>query len=65
MAMFSGERKVSEFIKGLVKPYILPVNLKSAYREMSLDKERERKANEWSEGTIGDISDVERWSLVG
>jgi predicted CopG family antitoxin len=55
-----GKRKISQFIENLVKPHVLHSNLESAYREMALDEEREHQANDWSEGTIGDVSDVER-----
>jgi predicted CopG family antitoxin len=55
-----GERKISKFIENLIKPHVLHTDLELAYREMALDKERENEANEWVEGTIGDISDAER-----
>lgn len=49
-----GEGKISQFIEHLVEPYVLSENLEMAYHQMSLDKEREKEANEWIEGTIGD-----------
>lgn len=55
-----GEGKISQFIENLVKPHVLHQDLELAYREMALDKEREREANDWSEGIIGDIDDAER-----
>ncbi|MGH9396261.1 MAG: hypothetical protein ACRD18_05365 [Terriglobia bacterium] len=36
------------------------VELRSAYREMAADREREVEAEEWSEGLIGDATDSER-----
>ncbi len=33
--------------------------LRSAYREMAADREREAEAEEWSEGLIGDATDQE------
>jgi hypothetical protein len=34
-----------------------PNSVISQYREMASDSEREREANEWIEGLIGDASD--------
>jgi hypothetical protein len=34
--------------------------LRSAYREMAADRERESEATAWSEGLIGDAADQER-----
>lgn len=55
-----GERKISQFIENLVKPHVLYQNLALAYQEMALDITREREANDWSEGLVGDINNVER-----
>ncbi len=34
--------------------------LDEAYRQMAADEEREREANAWSEGLIGDVADEPR-----
>ncbi len=52
-----GPRKISRFIEELVRPYVLKKDMYVAYEEMAADQIRESEALEWSEGTIGDISD--------
>jgi len=39
--------------------------LEAAYQQMAQDEARESEALEWSEGTIGDVSDEPRGGLVG
>ena len=51
-----GRHHISRFIEGLVRPYVL-TDLETAYEEMAQDKAREADALEWSEATIGDVSD--------
>lgn len=51
-----GEGKISKFIENLVKPHVISQDLEMAYQEMAMDEEREREADDWSEGIIGDIS---------
>lgn len=55
-----GEGKISQFIENLLKPHVLHQDLELAYREMSLDEEREHEAIDWSEGLLGDINDTKR-----
>ncbi|MEM1244260.1 MAG: addiction module antitoxin [Pseudomonadota bacterium] len=55
-----GSGKISQFIENLIKPYVLRRSLIEAYESMARDETREREANEWNEGLIGDINDVER-----
>ena len=55
-----GRRRISQFIEALVRPHVLNRNLEAAYKEMSLDEKREADALEWSEATIGDVSDEPR-----
>lgn len=55
-----GERKISQFIENLVKPHVLNTDLELAYAEMAADEIREKEALEWSEGIIGDHTNVER-----
>lgn len=52
-----GPRKISKFVEELVRPHVIRPNLEAAYAEMAKDEEREKKALEWAEGLIGDISD--------
>ena len=35
---------------------VVPQDIEAAYREMAKDEERERGAQEWSEGVIGDLA---------
>ena len=55
-----GRRRISRFIEGLVRPYVLRQDLEAAYQQMGQDEVREAEALEWSEATIGDVSDVPR-----
>jgi len=48
------------FIENLVRPYVLRRDLEAAYQQMGQDEVREAEALEWSEATIGDVSDVSR-----
>ena len=50
-----GERKIGRFIEELVKPHVIKANLLEAYQEMAADEMREKNANEWTEGLIGDF----------
>ena len=55
-----GRGRISRFIEDLVKPYVLRQNLEAAYQQMAQDEARETEALEWSEATIGDVSDEPR-----
>ena len=55
-----GRGKISRFIEDLVRPYVIQQDLDAAYREMAQDKDRENRAFEWAEATIGDVSDETR-----
>ncbi len=55
-----GRRRISRFIEGLVRPYVLTKDLEAAYRQMAQDEAREAEALEWAEATIGDIADETR-----
>lgn len=52
-----GRRRISRFIEDLVRPHVLDQALDAAYEQMSRDEAREAEASEWSEATIGDVSD--------
>lgn len=54
-----GRRKISKFIEGLVKPYVIREDLEAAYEAMANDYERESGALGWGEATIGDALDEE------
>ncbi len=55
-----GRRRISRFIEDLVRPYVLSKDLEAAYQQMARDEVRETEALEWSEATIGDVSDEPR-----
>lgn len=55
-----GRRQISRFIEELVRPHVLHKELEAAYRQMAQDEKRESEAFEWSEATIGDVSDDPR-----
>jgi predicted CopG family antitoxin len=55
-----GRRRISRFIEDLVRPHVLSQDLEAAYQQMSRDEVREAEALEWSEATIGDVSDEPR-----
>jgi predicted CopG family antitoxin len=55
-----GRRSISQFIEALIRPHIVEKDLESAYKQMAEDETREREAVEWSESTIGDVSDEPR-----
>ena len=52
-----GQRQISQFIESLVRPHVIPQDLEAAYKQMAQDETREAEALEWSEATIGDVSD--------
>jgi len=60
-----GRRNISQFIESLVRPHVLDKDLETAYEEMAKDEMRETEALEWIEGTIGEICDETRRSMVG
>lgn len=55
-----GPRKISQFIESLVRPHVIPEDLRAAYAQMAEDEEREAEALEWSEAVIGDVAN-ETW----
>ena len=55
-----GRRKISGFIESLVRPYVVRKDLEREYRRMAQGGGREREALEWSEATLGDVSDETR-----
>jgi hypothetical protein len=55
-----GRRRISRFIEGLVRPYVIGKDLEAAYRQMATDEAREAEALEWAESTVGDVADEAR-----
>lgn len=55
-----GQRKISQFIENLVKPYIADSTLDAGYRAMAADQAREADALEWGNALAGDGSDEAR-----
>jgi predicted CopG family antitoxin len=55
-----GRRRISRFIEDLVRPHVMRPDLEAAYQKMAEDEAREAEALDWSEGTVGDVSDVSR-----
>jgi len=55
-----GRRRISRFIESLVRPHVMAESLAEAYRAMASDEEREGEAEEWVEGTIGDVANETR-----
>ena len=53
-------RKISRFLEGLARPYVVDADLDAAYRQMAADEAREAEAAEWSEGLIHDVADQPR-----
>ena len=60
-----GRRNISQFIESLIRPHVLDKDLEAAYCQMAQDEEREAEALEWIEGTLGELSDETRRSVVG
>ena len=55
-----GRRRISRFIKSVVRPHVVQADLAAAYREMAADEVREAQALEWSEVTLEDVADAAR-----
>jgi hypothetical protein len=49
-----GPGKISAFIDGLARPYVVDSALDVAYREMAADGLRESEAQEWVDGLAGE-----------
>jgi predicted CopG family antitoxin len=50
----AGDRTIGELIEELARPVIIESCLEASYRDMILDEDREREADEWTEGLVGD-----------
>jgi len=60
-----GRRNISQFIESLIRPHVIDKDLEAAYCQMSQDQAREAEALAWIEGTLGEITDESRRSVVG
>ena len=60
-----GRRNISQFIESLVRPHVVDKDLEAGYQRMAQDEDRESEALEWIEGTLGEIDDETRGSVVG
>lgn len=49
-----GSRRISTFIEGLVRPYVVEAALDDGYAAMAADTEREETALRWAEHTMKD-----------
>lgn len=52
-----GPRKISRFIEDLVCPHVVRKDIYAAYKAMADDRQRETKALQRTEATVGDIID--------
>ncbi len=50
-----GPRKISRFVREIVRPYVVRPDYESAYAEMAKDRKRENEAMEWAEINIKDM----------
>jgi predicted CopG family antitoxin len=55
-----GRGRISQFIEDLVRSHVMKPDLDAGYREMAADTEQEKEAQEWLDGTAGDVGD-EPW----
>lgn len=55
-----GPRRISRFLNDLARPHVTARDLEAGYRGMAADEAREREAEEWIEGLIGDVADDPR-----
>ncbi len=49
-----GARRISRFLNDLARPHVAEDTLYQGYQDMAADEVRERDAEEWSDGLIGD-----------
>ena len=55
-----GRGNVSKWIENTIKPLVDNSDLAASYKQMALDTSREKEANEWINGTFGDIPNESR-----
>jgi hypothetical protein len=52
-----GPRRISRFLSDLARPHVIGQDLAAGYAAMAADEEREREAEAWIEGLVGDVSE--------
>jgi hypothetical protein len=52
-----GRRRISRFLSDLARPHVVGKDLAAGYAAMAADEAREREAEEWIEGLVGDIAE--------
>lgn len=50
-----GARRISRFLNDLARPFVSQAAMLQGYRDMAADEAREREADEWTDGLIGDV----------
>ncbi len=55
-----GRRRISQFIKSLVRPHVIGKDLEASYAEMAREEAREAEALEWAEATMRDVAEEAR-----
>lgn len=55
-----GARRISRFLNDLARPHVTGSDLLAGYQAMATDEAREREAEEWIEGLVGDVADDPR-----
>ena len=52
-----GRRRISRFLSDLARPHVIGRDLAAGYAAMAADEAREREAEAWVEGLIGDVAE--------
>ena len=52
-----GRRRISRFLNDLARPHVIDQDLAAGYAAMAVDEAREREAEAWIEGLIGDVAE--------
>jgi hypothetical protein len=52
-----GRRRISRFLSDLARPHVIGQDLAAGYAAMAADEAREREAEAWIEGLIGDVAE--------
>jgi len=52
-----GRRRISRFLSDLARPHVIGQDLAAGYAAMAADEAREREAEAWVEGLIGDVAE--------
>ncbi len=55
-----GQGYISQFLEDLARPFVVTDHLSAAYAEMSADKTRDAKADEWCEPLASDGTNAAR-----